>query len=189
MFALVQSSGLCVDSGISEVSRQRIQNAASVVKSFALEASEFPVASAPVPRSWEINGDSTQVKSPSYTFEKQGLFPVTLFVTNKWNCKDTLTKIIKVENEFIFWLPNSFTPNGDGLNDVLRPKYFGIKNYSISIFDRWGSEIYSGNDQSKEWDGTFKGVICQDGVYVYQATIIDNRMIRHNKVGHVTLLK
>lgn len=139
--------------------------------------------------SWEINGDTTQVKSPSYTFEKQGLFPVTLVVTNKWDCKDTLTKIIKVENEFIFWLPNSFTPNGDGLNDVLRPKYFGIKNYSISIFDRWGSEIYSGNDQSKEWDGTFKGVICQDGVYVYQATIIDNRMIRHSKVGHVTLLK
>jgi gliding motility-associated-like protein len=55
------------------------------------------------------------------------------------------------------------------------------------IFDRWGSVIH--NASNKEWDGTFKGTLCQDQIYVYKLTIIDIKGIRREIVGHVTLLK
>jgi gliding motility-associated-like protein len=57
------------------------------------------------------------------------------------------------------------------------------------VFDRWGNQIYYGNEQSKGWDGLYKGIICQDGVYVYYINAIDNNLIRHNKTDHITLLK
>jgi gliding motility-associated-like protein len=138
---------------------------------------------------WQIGEDTTQIKSPFYTFEKQGNYPVSLLVTNKWGCKDTLTKVIKVQDEFLFWTPDVFTPNGDGINDVFKPKCIGIKSYDIFVYDRWGSQIYNGNEQSKGWDGLYKGIMCQDGVYIYYVIVIDNNNIRYTKNGHITLLK
>jgi|688.fasta_scaffold84632_3 gliding motility-associated-like protein len=139
--------------------------------------------------SWQIDTDTTQIKSPVYTFEKQGTYPVSLLVTNKWGCKDTVIRVVKVQDEFLFWIPDVFTPNGDGVNDLFKPKCIGIKSYDMFVFDRWGNQIYYGNEQSKGWDGLYKGIICQDGVYVYYINAIDNNLIRHNKTDHITLLK
>lgn len=67
-------------------------------------------------------------------------------------------------------VPTGFTPNGDGKNDVSRPKLFGISKLSyFSIYNRWGQLIFTTAEENKGWDGTFHGVAQPPGTYVYQA--------------------
>jgi gliding motility-associated-like protein len=135
---------------------------------------------------WEFGSlDVEETPNPTRKFEFGGNYPVTLVSTNKWGCKDTVTKTVKVDDELLFWLPDTFSPNGDGLNDTFKPKGTGIKSYELYIFDRWGSVIFIG----QEWDGQFKGVICQDGVYVYKLIIRSTNGKTYDRTGHVTLLK
>jgi len=69
-----------------------------------------------------------------------------------------------------FYLPNAFTPNGDGLNDSFRaiPRYDYVNRYHMSIYNRWGQRIYETMDINKGWDGTFKGSPCMMGAYVFR---------------------
>ena len=111
-----------------------------------------------------------------------------MVVTTEFGCKDTISKIVEVRDEFLIFIPNAFTPNGDGNNDNFRPKGLGIKTYVLSIFDRWGNLIFQSGD--KGWDGTYKGNLCQDDIYVYKIIVIDNNNnLKHEKTGHVSLLK
>jgi gliding motility-associated-like protein len=136
---------------------------------------------------WFLTGGNnlTSTQNPIATYEF-GIYPVTLIVTTGKGCSDTITKIVNVGEDFYIFIPNSFTPNQDGLNETFRPKGIGIKNYEITIFDRWGEII---SKLTEFWDGKYKGVICQDGVYVYKITITDNMDKTHVIMGHVTLLK
>jgi len=89
------------------------------------------------------------------------------------------------------WVPNVFTPNGDGLNDLFYPVYFNIDKINMLIFNRWGNQIFEGNGKSTIWDGNYNGKLCPDGVYYY---IIDYEKKGKNKGpqqkhGSVTLLK
>ena len=69
-----------------------------------------------------------------------------------------------------FYLPNAFTPNGDGLNDSFRPipRYDYVNRYHLSIYNRWGQKIYETTDINKGWDGTYKGSPCMLGAYIYR---------------------
>jgi len=138
---------------------------------------------------WEINGVLFGEKTPYYIFETQGKYPVSLMVLTNKGCSDTLTKILTIEDEFLMFVPNIFTPNGDGLNDILKVKGIGIKTIELIIFDRWGEIISISNDMDKGWDGTYKGTMCQDGSYVYKLNVLDDKNKKHTKTGHVTLMK
>lgn len=140
--------------------------------------------------SWFLSEtDTSNSLIPSRYFYEPGKYPISLLLTNKFGCKDTATKVIEIVEEELFFLPNSFTPNGDGSNDVFAPKGLGFKSYTLAIFDRWGQVILSPSNNSQGWDGKFKGDICQDGVYVYQVTVLDKDGKRHTRTGHVTLMK
>ena len=65
-------------------------------------------------------------------------------------------------------MPNIFTPNGDGTNDVFLLKDLGLNQFTIEIVDRWGIVVYSGDQNTSAWDGrTPTGLICSDGTYFY----------------------
>lgn len=139
---------------------------------------------------WEVNANTTlEGKNPTYVYENQGSYPITLVLTTEHGCKDTLTKVLLIKDEFLLWVPNAFTVNGDGLNDTFKPKGLGIKTFEMSIYDRWGALVYRTTDINKGWDGTYKGILCQESVYVYSIQVIDNKGMKHTKTGHVTLLK
>ncbi|MBQ9677973.1 MAG: gliding motility-associated C-terminal domain-containing protein [Prevotella sp.] len=66
----------------------------------------------------------------------------------------------------ILLMPNAFSPNGDGVNDIYRPKqYQNIVEFKAMIFNRWGQCLYSWTDIEGSWDGTYKGKPVKDGVY------------------------
>lgn len=104
-------------------------------------------------------------------------------------CKAIDEVCIEVTNDFAIYIPNIFTPNYDGLNDVFLVYGTGITKLEMNIFDRWGEKLFTSNDQKKGWDGTSKGLECKDDVYTYLVnyTTMDGK--KHTKTGHVTILK
>lgn len=102
--------------------------------------------------------------------------------------KDT----IKVSPCGSIFFPNVFTPNNDQVNDEFKPKYFEISEYQLTVFNRWGSVVFSTHDINKGWDGKFNGNTCLEGTYFYHATYclrIQNKCIEKYSNGMVTLLR
>ncbi|MGZ3882783.1 MAG: PKD domain-containing protein, partial [Bacteroidia bacterium] len=88
-----------------------------------------------------------------------------------------------------FYVPNTFTPNDDGKNDVFRPVFTGYVQLSVGIFDRWGEEIYHYNTLDGGWNGMSRGSRCQVGVYVYKIIAVDYMDNTIERIGTITLLK
>jgi gliding motility-associated-like protein len=81
---------------------------------------------------------------------------------------ESVSNVVCIPTKFRIYTPNSFTPNGDGVNDIFLPKGLFISDYSLIIFNRWGEKLFESNDINQGWDGRFKGEICPMGVYYYQ---------------------
>ena len=136
--------------------------------------------------------DTSTLKNPVKDYYENGKFPVMLVVTNEYGCVDTVFKVIIIDEDFNVYIPNTFTPNNDGINDVFNVKGIGLKQegYYMEIFDRWGTLVFSTKDLNKGWDGTVKGVKAEDGVYIYKVKVVgDNGIGKKEFKGHVTLLK
>jgi gliding motility-associated-like protein len=115
----------------------------------------------------------------------------TLTVTDPASgCYDTITLDLIVHPVNNLYVPNAFTPNGNGTNDVLYVYTTGgIKFFEIMIWDRWGELVYRSNDIGEGWDGTYQGTKVTDGNYVYHvnATFLDGETI--NNKGTIALIR
>jgi len=133
------------------------------------------------------NGYISFNENTSYMFETAGDYPVAMIVKNKFGCSDTVIKVVSVAEEQALFIPNSFTPNGDGLNEIFQAKGKGFSQFNMQIFDRWGQKIYESDDFAGGWDGSFQNQECKQDVYVWKITVA----YPHSKVktytGHVTL--
>jgi gliding motility-associated-like protein len=94
---------------------------------------------------------------------------------------------VTVEPVFTFYIPNSFTPDADAINDEFFGQGEGYDSYSFVVYDRWGEKIFESNNDQYHWDGTFKGKQVQMGTYSYRFYVIDWQGHDHEYVGHVTL--
>lgn len=133
------------------------------------------------------NYDTNQNSTNSYNSIQD--FIVTLTIENIHDCRDTIRKYIST-GDFVIHFPNSFTPQGDFINEKFVSKGIGILDFEMTIYSRWGEKIYSINDINKGWDGTYEssGQKCQQGVYVYDALIRDVFGDIHRITGNVTLI-
>ena len=112
----------------------------------------------------------------------------TLEGINQFGCKNTDDVCIKVLNDWDVFIPNAFTPNGDKKNEIFIPLGYGIEEIKLTIFDRWGKQIYTSDDKNIGWNGESKGQLCEQGVYIYQAEIKTMSGTKFKKTGHVSLL-
>lgn len=114
----------------------------------------------------------------------------TLIGINEYGCRDSALVHINVEYESVSDMPNAFSPNGDGLNDV-----FKIQNYkyekllSFKIFNRYGQLVYDGADGEEGWDGTINGKPAPADVYYYLVRMVLPGAIEKNLKGDVTLIR
>jgi gliding motility-associated-like protein len=92
-----------------------------------------------------------------------------------------------VEENFSLFVPNAFSPNADGKNDIFMPKGVGILSYHLEVFDRWGEKIFVSDDLFNGWDGTFKGNLCKNEVFIWKIVVTGERGKIKNLSGHVTL--
>lgn len=137
--------------------------------------------------------DTLRIQSPSHIYEEASKFTVFQVVRNEYNCTDTASIELKVIGNAVLppKLPNAFSPNGDGNNDIFKVRGGPFKTVNLKIYNGWGEMIYESTDPHPDagWDGTFKGVKQPMGVYVYtvQATTLDDK--EYSKSGDVTLIK
>ena len=144
---------------------------------------------------WDIAGFRNSTDSNErYEFPKTdgGIYPVTLTVTNEGGCSDQVTKNVTIKNPLNVWIPNSFTPNDDGLNDVFRVIFNNnsVEEYSIHIFNRWGELMFYSEELDFEWDGTHNGEKVPNGTYIWK--IIGKEQFAtesFTKIGHITLTR
>jgi len=142
--------------------------------------------------SWMFgDGNGSTVYSPMHTYANTGTYEVTLISNNNQNCPDTITKFIQVSPEFTFYIPNAFTPDGDGKNDVFYGKGENIAEYDLMIFNRWGEMVFNTQNINTAWDGTYRGSEePKADVYVYKVKIKDSvRGEYHFYDGHVAIVK
>lgn len=98
-------------------------------------------------------------------------------------------------NEICFYfnpnvfVPNAFTPNGDEHNGQFRVVSSAIKNFNMQIYNRWGERVFETNDPSEGWDGTYKGVDVQSGIYMFVITFSDFQDVPYNKYGTVHVIR
>jgi gliding motility-associated-like protein len=139
------------------------------------------------------NSNNSIITNPSHYYNVVGNYNVHLIATSIHGCKDTAMVPVEIRPDFVLYIPNAFTPDGNGLNDMFQPMGVGIdeENYRLDIFDRWGENIFTSNSFRKGWDGTVKGgsKIAPQGVYTYKMVVNDTQGNSHPYVGHVTLLK
>ncbi|HMC96655.1 MAG TPA: PKD domain-containing protein, partial [Flavobacteriales bacterium] len=140
-----------------------------------------------------ILGTST-VPDPTLEFpgENGGEYPVTLIVTNSNGCMDTTTRIVVIDGYFSVFVPNSFTPDDDGVNDLFLPavKDQDPQTHHFAVYDRWGERIFETSDATHPWDGTVGGSKAKEDVYVWQVestSVVDGK--RRMFLGHVSLLR
>jgi gliding motility-associated-like protein len=122
----------------------------------------------------------------SYQIKRSGIYNLTVF--NK--CGTHTDDIIISESSCELLIPNSFTPNGDGLNDVFKIKYpFKVLEFTFSIYNKYGTKIYETNDMLKGWDGTYKSKKQEIGSYVWVIKLKNLNGYSEALNGMVTLLR
>lgn len=133
---------------------------------------------------WDFGDGSTFTgQNPQHAYTDTGLFTVSLIITNSEGCTDTITsEILVIELPVI--VPNAFTPNGDGVNDVL---VFGLleqfNESKLWVYNRWGTLVYQSNNYKNNWDGGSHTA----GVYYFILEV--NNLGKQKFHGTVTMLK
>lgn len=141
------------------------------------------------------DGDTltTNTASPIHLFpsDSVGIYYTSLIVQNAYGCSDTAIHEIVFGPEFSFFIPSSFTPNNDGINDNFSGHGVGILKYELMIFDRWGNLIFHSDDLNKVWDGKAnRGADkAQQDVYAWKVVLTDVFRKKHNYIGTVTIVK
>lgn len=140
---------------------------------------------------WDFgNGASDNVPNPSYTYTSSGSFTVIQTVSDG-NCTDTASIVIEVIGDPSIKIPNIFTPNGDGINDLFKPEVLGIVELHGQIFNRYGALVYEWYGPEGWWDGFTApaGQRCADGTYYYVISAVAYDGTQFNEKGFVTMVR
>ncbi len=140
---------------------------------------------------WFIDTSKTNIQNPSYTFLNEGTYVVTLLVTDNKGCKDSITKEILIKPDFVFYAPNSLTPNGDERNELFLPVGTGWDNttFNLWIFDRWGNIILHTNNPDLGWNGKKNNELVKEDTYVWRVSLYDINGVPHDYKGQVNVIR
>lgn len=142
--------------------------------------------------SWFWNfGDgsgNSSLQNPLHQFPNPGTYSVTMITFDAQGCSDTITLSVIVTDPD-FFIPNVFSPNGDGINDFAQTNFSKLKVFEFSIYDRWGKLVFVTDTQDTWWDGFVNGNAAPDGVYFYylKGEFFNDRSVKEK--GNLSLLR
>ena len=113
------------------------------------------------------DGNSSELFSPAHTYTDSGRFEVMLIAISPNGCRDTMIQHVIGVGDFIMYVPNAFSPNGDGHNDFFNISWIGIKEFNITIYSRWGMVVFESNNPNFQWDGNYKLEEAPESVFTY----------------------
>ena len=185
-YSVVISNGLCSDE--DSVFVEVIEIPLFVLNDDFLSINEYycfaedtvVISAAPMERNDLEYLWSTGETTESITIQEPGVYSVRL---SKDRCYEEDSRSIDEYCETTLYLPNAFTPNGDGINDVFFAEGHNVEDFSLLIFNRWGELIYESQNLYDFWDGTYLGNEVQQDVYVWKVSY------RYNQLGGVSIPK
>lgn len=141
---------------------------------------------------WNFGDNQTDtIEFPDiHEYADTGTYTITLIASSLYGCTDTAFQTVVLEPDFLLYIPNAFTPNGDGVNDSFIAKGVYVTTFEMLIFDRWGDIIYKTDNMNMPWDGKVNNgsEAAQMDVYIYQINVVDFKMTKHTYRGTVTLV-
>ena len=138
------------------------------------------------------DGHASILQHPLHLYGTFGTYVIQQIVTNGFGCLDTAYQQVIIDPDLLIYVPNVFTPDGDGVNDVFLPALdgFAVREYNLTIWNRWGELIFETDDEGQAWDGSLDGQEVQDGVYVWQIDLHAYDFVGRRRLrGHVTVLR
>ena len=135
------------------------------------------------------DGNTSIEQSPSNEYQEPGTYRVIQYVNNDYGCDDATSLTLVVKPAITFYAPSAFTPNGDGINDTFFGEGIGIFSYEMTIYNRWGEILFESTEKENGWDGTYKGIPVDNGVYVYSFIIEDINFRRKRYSGEIHLVR
>jgi gliding motility-associated-like protein len=140
---------------------------------------------------WDFgDGSTSSLQNPSHTYTANGFQTVCLTTSNSNGCADTSCRIVNVDAIEFINIPNVFTPDGDGINDVFYINSSGLSEYQLDIYNRWGTKVYTSSEPGNKWDGrSSSGVELTDGTYYFILRAVSVTSKDNSTTGFVTLLR
>jgi gliding motility-associated-like protein len=148
-------------------------------------AVNITIANPPITYNWSNGGVGSEINNLPI-----GIYTITITDNNGCSRADTISiQDLEIDCEFFVYLPNVFTPNGDGNNDILFAYGKGIVSLSFKIYNRWGNKVFETNEINQGWDGTHNGTEQNTAVFVYvvEATFLNGKTVTQS--GDVSLVK
>jgi gliding motility-associated-like protein len=143
---------------------------------------------------WDFGDGDTIVTTKldttiKHTFNATATFNVCLTAYNEYGCDSTVCTPISAIIIPLVDVPNAFTPNGDGTNDFVRVRGFGISKMDWRVYNRWGTIVFHSSSLKETWDGRYNGAIQPQEVYVYVLDVTFSDGTKYRKTGDITLLR
>lgn len=147
---------------------------------------------------WNFGDGQTSTEfEPIINYTTEGVYDIILVATNSTGCTDTakLESVVKAEKAAEILLPNAFTPgkdgpgSGDNQNDIFLPIAYGVTEFNMMIFNRWGQLLFESKSLTVGWDGYFEGKLCKQDVYVYKITAKYQNGDVITRIGDVHLMR
>ncbi|MCE2864199.1 MAG: choice-of-anchor L domain-containing protein [Flavobacteriia bacterium] len=135
------------------------------------------------------DGNGSFLVNPTHVYTQPGAYEITLIATDQKGCLDSISKWIEIAPERYIYLPNSFTPDGDGLNEYFYGRFIGLLSARFYIFNRWGEEIFFSDQLNFVWNGEYEGVPVQDGTYSWYLIYEIEKGIYEDLSGHVNVIR
>jgi gliding motility-associated-like protein len=124
-------------------------------------------------------------QNPIATPNQEITYKVTF--TNTDGCSSD--EFINITYDAVVYVPNTFTPDNNGLNETFQISGGNLKEMECLIFNRWGELLYTMSEPYQTWDGTYMGKPCQDGTYIWKLTYTDFVNKQYQLSGHVNLIR
>jgi len=130
--------------------------------------------------------------SMSFTVQDTGIFSVYHISENEYGCTDTVIELIEVFSPFNLFMPNAFTPDGDGINDEYSYTITGVEYSYLEIYNRWGEVVFKSDDPYEKWNGLIHnhGEPAEAGIYTYVLKAeVERGAYTHKKIGVINLVR
>lgn len=153
------------------------------------------VTTLPGDTEWNVNGSLYNDNTLTLIWDNEGYYILTATHTTNGCVSDPATTTVSISRcpEMIFYIPNTFTPDGDEYNQTWQPVFtsgFDPYDFHITVFNRWGEIIWESHDASTPWDGTFEGQLVTEGIYTWLLQFGDSVTdARYQYHGHLTLIR
>jgi len=139
---------------------------------------------------WNLgDGQFSIVPYFEHTYRDTGTYVVDLTVVNSYGCVDSIYGFVEVRPDYTIYVPNAFTPNADGSNDIFKVYSVNVVEFELLVFNRWGIQLFKTHDPNQGWDGFYNGKLSPGGSYVYVLYYQDALGDYHHKYGHFLLIR